>query len=300
MTQEICQLNVQWVRNLFAAAVGLILIAVLSAPAISEEPPPRLFAEARSASLLEAQGLPMTERSFRARTTLVDRQAVRSAMRGGPELDIELFDDIEVRALLDRSQRLANGASLWVGRPERDENGSVVLVHRRGSTTGTIQVDDRVFSIRPWERGVHIVEEVNMDLLPSEGNDFERARHGVWSEREASISEDGPSVSDDEIRELTVLVLFTGGARRDAGGRQALISLIELGVAETNLALENSNVNARFELVGVKKVAFKATSNASADLQMLRIDGDGVMDKAYSAREVRRGLCSSDRRGCGS
>jgi len=199
---------------------------------------------------------------------------------------------MEIRALPESSKSLSGGGLLWVGKPERDAKGSVVLLHRGGATTGTIHVEDRVFSIRPWTRGVHIVEEVNTALLPVEFDDFERAhpRGSIGTTLEtapsgADLGIASRSMENDEIHEVTVLVLFTGGARKEAGGRQAIVSLIELGVAETNLALENSNANVRFKLVGTKKVAFKATADSIADLRALRTIGDGVMEKAHTQRE---------------
>ena len=274
-----------------AAAGAIALSLFVAAPSSAAEGVPTLLREGRSLEL-ELDEIPMTDRSFRARLMRIDRGAIRRAARDAGPLDLELFDDLHVRAEFTASRKLSRGGLLWTGTPERDPNGSVVLLNRRGSITGSVRIDDRVYMIRPWAGGAHVVEEINMDLFPSEANDFEIAPQ--WSDAAgahhrsappAALDVEGVEAADDEIRELTVLVVFTGGARKEAGGRQALVSLVELGVEETNLALERSNVNARFELVGVKKVPFKATSDSSDDLFKLRVHGDGVLDKATNLRE---------------
>gem|GEM_PF-2535454 len=242
----------------------------------------------QTTSEVEIGSLPMTENSFRARLARVDRRAIRAASRGDEPLELTLFDDMEIRAVRVDSERLSRGGVRWHGTPERDPNGSVVVIERRGAVTGSIQVDDRLFVIRPFNTGRHLIEEIDRNRLPVTWGDAMRAPIAAAG-GELGHSEDAIEATSrnatDEISNLKVVMLFTGGARKMAGGRAALESLIELGVEQANIALETSKVDAQFELVAIKKVPGKETDNMGNDLDALWYSDDGKFDKAHRLRE---------------
>jgi len=238
--------------------------------------------EARSSTTL-----PMTERSFRARTSRIDRGAIRAALRTAEPLTLDLFDDLQIQAVPVSSKRLARGGMRWHGTPERDPNGSVVLVQRGGSLSGSVRIDDRMFLIRPWQGGTHIVEEVNLALLPKQRNDYVR-RSGstrTSSSESGQTSETRAVNTNRDDSTFKILVFFTGGARKQVGGRAATISLIELGIEETNIALEESGVDAQFELVAIKKIPGKESFDMGIDLDDLSDPSDDRFVKAQRLRE---------------
>ena len=51
-------------------------------------------------------------------------------------------------------------------------------------------------------------------------------------------------------------MVYTPRARRRAGGVEAIASLVGLGVAETNLGFEKSEVKSRLRLVEIAEVPF--------------------------------------------
>jgi hypothetical protein len=81
-------------------------------------------------------------------------------------------------------------------------------------------------------------------------------------------------------------VVYTPRAGEAAGGAAAITSLVGLGLAETNLALEKSEIETRLRLVELREVSFSEAGRVESDLEILREENDGALDEVHELRDA--------------
>ena len=84
---------------------------------------------------------------------------------------------------------------------------------------------------------------------------------------------------------IDVAVFHTAAARDAAGGPDGIETAIDLYVAETNQALEESGARARVALVAREEVDYAETGEYRTDIDRLRDPSDGYLDAVHPARE---------------
>ena len=84
---------------------------------------------------------------------------------------------------------------------------------------------------------------------------------------------------------IDVAVVYTPGARDAAGGVAAIEAEIDLMVAATNQAYEESGVRHRLALVETSEVSYTETGESLLDLRRLRDPSDGHMDGVHEMRD---------------
>ena len=67
----------------------------------------------------------------------------------------------------------------------------------------------------------------------------------------------------DSGSRIDVMVVYTADARSDAGGTDAMIAEVYLGLSETNQSYLNSNITQRLSLVHVAEVSYTESGNRS-------------------------------------
>lgn len=91
--------------------------------------------------------------------------------------------------------------------------------------------------------------------------------------------------SPNAVSLIDVAVFFTPAARREAGGNLETEALIDLMVAETNQAYEDSGVNQQLVLVAREEVDYEEENGSShLALSRLRRRSDGYMDEVHPIR----------------
>src|SRR5579884_3897762 len=99
-----------------------------------------------------------------------------------------------------------------------------------------------------------------------------------------------PAVSALEARRLLsgsvidVMVLYTPQALAEAGTTAALDVRVHRAIADTNLALANSRVNAAVRLVHEQEINYTESGTLQTDLDRLQQPGDGYLDDAQALR----------------
>jgi hypothetical protein len=83
---------------------------------------------------------------------------------------------------------------------------------------------------------------------------------------------------------IDLLVAYTPAALAKAGSREALQTLIELGISDTNQAYVNSGVSLSVRLVGVMALSQNESTDFSADLGALAGRTDGRWDAVHGER----------------
>ncbi len=216
---------------------------------------------------------------LRSRILVPDPHRLASARQPGETVPMRLFEDSHLAAVLERAEPRGAGTLLWQGHV-RDEPGShVLLVVTPEVVVGSIRSQDRVFRIRPLDPPLHVIEEIAPGAYPADSVVRAPVRRSTAA-RGAAARQLRPGNTT-----LDVLVLFTPGARREAGGRAGIRALIELGIAETNLAFAQSAARVRVRLVKARKISYAESDSIATDRVRLQRRGDGFLERAHRDRD---------------
>jgi hypothetical protein len=205
-------------------------------------------------------------RVFRLETRDLTRERLR----------LELFEDEAIDAIRETLVPLGPDGFTWIGRARDDEESSVVLSVRREALFASLRLGTAQYRIRPHGAGLHRIEEVAPSSEPPERQPLPAG----------PVSPLPPAIEPDEGRDLDLLVVYTARARRAAGGDDAIMALVALGVAETNLAFEKSEVETRLRLVELREVSFVEAGRVESDLEILREERDGALDEVHALRDA--------------
>ena len=245
-----------------------------------------------------------TGREVRSRQVRVDlaRLAVvrdEVADGGATPLRLNLFDDVQLEALVERTAETRFGYSLS-GRIEGQPHGSVTVVVNGDIVAGTIHARQGNFAITSRNGAVHTVREVVGGLKCGVDGP---AHHGATDVRttsrtsaaanlmQAQSESDAPAADDGS--EVDMLVLFTEGALRVEGGLRQMRASIDLAVAFTNDSYAASGVDFRLNLVAAVQVDYQEADthgpaglfNQAEDVRRFIDPADGFMDAAHDLRD---------------
>lgn len=201
---------------------------------------------------------------------------LEAAELAGETLRLELFEGERIEAVREKLVPVGPGGFTWVGHARGDETSSVVLSVFRDVLSASLRLGSAQYRIRPLGGGLHRIEEVAPSSEPPERQPLPAGRG----------SRPPVAIDPDDGDELDLLVVYTPRARRAAGGADAIASLIGLGLAETNLALEKSEVETRLILVEFREVPFAEAGRVESDLEILRQEHDGALDSVHALRDA--------------
>lgn len=199
------------------------------------------------------------------------------------QITLELAADLKVKARRVDSYRVASGSLIWSGvivtskngREELDPTATVMLVERRGSIAGLVQMAGRSFAIRPLAGGTHAIAELDPSRFPADDPaDF--ARVPVIP----MLAVD-PGVNARTNTVITLQVNYTAAAAAAAGDIELLI---DLSVANTNQTYANSGVLISLELSKSAQTTYSESGSSVTDLQRYRVTNDGFMDFIHTQR----------------
>ncbi len=194
-------------------------------------------------------------------------------------LQLNLFDDATYTAILQAVTSTDAGQFQWRGTLEGIAESSVLFTARSGVLAGWVELPDHRYHIQWIEGGdIYAVREID--------------RHAAWAES-APISIDLPPTpsrinSHDDGSVLDILIAYTDGTRRYFGGTNATRAELDLAIAKTNLAFQNSQINTQLRLVHAVEVDYTASSDMSDDLSRIRTLDDGSMDAVHTLRDIYR------------
>lgn len=199
---------------------------------------------------------------------------------GDARLVLDLFDGRSVVAERQHVERASDGSWTWSGTVEDEALSAVTFVQVDDVVQGSIRSSHGTFSLEPLARGAdHLLRQVDpqqvgperLPLIPPPLPTLDTAR----------------SLSMDDGGTIDVFVVYTAAARQQAGGSDAAVrARIALGVAETNMALANSQLTQRLRLVGTELVGYRESDDLSTDLLRLTTDSDGILDEVHARRRA--------------
>lgn len=222
-----------------------------------------------------------TLRHRRVRVDFAALDRVRAALADGesPTIGVNLFGDVRFEAIDLRTAPTATGYSLAASL-RNIPHGTLTLVVNGELVTGTVRTPLATFTIDSSGGTVHI-RRVDPSTLPKLADPLVPSwlpeSSGAVGGGDASASADDPSVVD-------VLVLYTPSVRDARGGILEVHAMVDLWVAETNQAFEDSDVDLRVFLARTVGVDYQEGGASVIDLYRLAISGDGYLDEAHELR----------------
>lgn len=222
-------------------------------------------------------------RIHRHRTVKVNHNSFKRALRRGERsrLQLNLFNDRLIRVFIDKVDHLSADNIVAVGEVEGDPLSSVTVVLKDQVLVANIRnpFEDENFEIRYQKNGVHTVQAVEVT---------DEAQCAAYELPQVLDAEDSGSDSYSYLQAapiIDMLVAYTPAARSKHGGTNAMIAIIQAGIADTNRAFSDSGVNLSVRLVGTLEVRQNESSDFSADLTALRSKTDGKWDEVHAERE---------------
>lgn len=229
----------------------------------------------------DASGGPAESRVLRQRKVRVDKESMRAAMRleYGSEIHLNLFDDRKVRVRVRKVQHLGDGNSIAVGAVVGEERSPATIVMKNDVLVANIKMNsfNEHYEIRYAGDDAHTVSSIAPDVMGG-CEAIEAARETEGQETDSSVS------AQAAVPVVDLLVAYTPAARSESGGTDAMIALIQLGVADANQSYVDSAVGLSARLVGTMEVSSNETADFSADLTSLKGQTDGKWDEVHAER----------------
>lgn len=228
--------------------------------------------------------------SVRSRLVVIDEPTLEGAIERGETLGIGLFEDVVVIADHDRTIRNASGSVSWVGKVRGELHAPVVLVTRDGITVGSIRTGGKLYMlyVHDAKTKLHAVHEIDESsdsydelepvLVELDDDTLADGKARVAAMRAGEADQDDGSIHD-------LLVVWTQQAEDVAGGETAMLNLIDLGVTETNLSYEASEVQPRIRLIGAIRTDYVEGQPQGDPLDLAIDPDDGVMDEVPVIRD---------------
>ncbi len=238
--------------------------------------PPRAAA-ARAADRPDHRPQPRRSRTAALR---VDALAPLDGGTAIAEVELNLFDDVQVVADVEQFEQHGPGTFTWKGRLRGVPEGHATFVSSDGIVAGTVFGDGAVYEVTYAGDGAYDIRELDPAAFPSDDPPSDLDLSPVQSTQPAS-----PVAAGDSAAQIDVMVVWTPAAESAAGGVAAMRSLVDLAVSNANTAYANSGISTRLRLVHKAQVPYTESASISTDLSRLVSGGDGYLDSVQSLRD---------------
>ncbi len=208
--------------------------------------------------------------------TLLDGLPSRFKHPGwNPGFKLNLFDDVQVEWSVERLRVRPKGGWVVWGSIPGQETGRVIMAYRDGILQADVWVPGHnKFEVRYLQNGLHLISETNpapgqvlLDGGPEKAGPTGAewvASQGVPTFYPQATQSGCPN--SQSLKVSQIMVLYTALAAENAGGAEALETLIDMDWAGMNMAFYNSGVTAEMELVATQPVTYLETGDVITDL----------------------------------
>ena len=251
------------------------------APALAPPAPPSLWLPAPARITIELGEDPTitSHLTVALEGALLGRDGDQPVAR---RLTLTLPDGASAIAEVERTEHLASGADLWYGQLAGRSDSPVTFVRFGDAVAGTIRRGTDLFRVRYGGPGAHVVSAHQEDRFPTCGTGSGQTGPRTGSHAATSPPPNTPRTAAEDTAD--VLVVYSPQARSARGGHDAVKALIELAVAESNQAYDNSGTNLRLRLVHMVQTDDE-DSTFSNNLSDLRGQNDGRYDEVHALRD---------------
>lgn len=255
---------------------------------------------------------------MRWRVARMDGDAVFDAWPAAQPMVLNLFDDVEVKARVQRAKDLGGGSRFLSGALEGGGHFTLFR-HSTGIVRGEVHSGAGVYTLRSQGPGRVLVKQEDVSKLPGCGNhglmdepvplvpampgrrDVRSsgwARAGALSSLPVSVVPvRGATSADTEAASepIDVLVLYTQRVEDHEGGPEQIQATIENEMAKTNHVLENSGLShRRMRLAAAEKVDYEQSDHLQGDLLLLERSASehgtdyGALDEVFPLIEKHK------------
>ncbi len=205
----------------------------------------------------------------------------------GQSISLNLFDDVSFVAEADHVERTERGMT-WTGHLRGIDMSQVVLVMNGNVVAGNITMPMARYHVRFAGNGVHEVQRIDTARFPRDEASMPVPAHSVSNDAAAAKapSPAPAGARDEDGSQIDVMVVYSAVTRVAAGGTQAMRSLIDLAVAETNQSYQNSGVAQRLRLVHTEEVDYKEKGDLEDALDCITSTSDGCLDHVHALRNA--------------
>ncbi len=218
---------------------------------------------------------PTTVDQLRAAVPLQINNTLSTLSADPTKYGLNLFNDVEIDVVNIEQKRNELGLLIWRGTIVGDPYGSVTLVFDNADITGRIMTQGQTFAITPTGQGQHRLTEIDESTRPELENDGIRPPKAAPSDLKPALKSKSSSESAQAAGTvITLLVTYTPST---VAAYPNIRSEISLALAWLNTALENSNVDAEVQIVGIDQVDY---TNVAPGGDVLSDAKNGVGDFA--------------------
>lgn len=200
----------------------------------------------------------------------------------GGRFSLPLFDGDEHIVRYDRHEFTPQGGVVWTGSIETDRYNNVTIAVHGEKVAATVRYDHQLYRIQPAGETVHVLSKLDENLFPTCGTDDDNIVGP--KEGEAVVTNPGAAKGQGSGYTADVLVAYSPQARSAQGGTNAILSLINLAISETNTSYANVNVTTRLRLVHAVELAQNENSSFSTMLNRTQNPNDGWYDEILPLR----------------
>lgn len=286
-----------------------VLLTLVGGGIASEEtpaPPQRLFTEFKPKQLPETRD---TDYMLQYRPVQV-RFAALEALQAGDRLELNLFPDYSLIAVIDRIEHHDEQRTSYFGHLDGIEHpySHVILTRVNEVLAASIYAPplDVEFGVIYHRDGYHLVYrpdprkrggcDTGKTSEPSEKTPEEEPTPSSSEEIARTPSGDFSPAGDFEpagcgfgVPMVDVMVVYTPAIRTIRGGHNAVVAAAQLGVDVSNTIYTNSNIPLRMRLVFVGEVNYnEGYDTFDTHRDRLQNSSDGFMDIVHTWRNQYR------------
>lgn len=235
--------------------LSLLIVTITFATTVLAQDTPSLFLQAATPTIHGKNGTAASR--FAPNLELVDG--------GVAEFQLQLPDGPVIVLRKSGHERRKAGDAVWRGVTKGDGDLQAVLTVKNGLLAGALRNSQELYEIRPTAGGQHIIEKLDpAKFQPCGGASGAVRTEASSNEQEEQLrSAAMQSVAPIEIHLLSV---YTTAAKTAAGGTAQIEATIQAAVDSANAVFINSQVNARYLLVGTAEVNYTESGSISTDL----------------------------------
>lgn len=189
-------------------------------------------------------------------------------------LELPLPDGV-AQFVLTRATARADGA-LWQGHLAGEPEHLLQLTQHKGMLAGLISLHDATFELVPVDVGQSALVRIDHGLYPACGG--AHPAEGEAQSADTRAPEGVDPAFRDRPGDIDVLIVYTSAALTGAGGLAQMEVTAHAAVDNANMSFANSAMDMRFNLVGLREIAYTETGSASPALPWLR---DNATAKAW-------------------
>lgn len=225
--------------------------------------------------------------TLQKRTVRIDVAQLKKRIleRRSNNFHLPLLNNKSVNVVLQEVQKYSDNNIIATGRIDNDQLSSVTIVINNDVLVANVgeQATDGHYEIRFAGNGIHTVKSVtdtDTECLTEEGGGANTANFV----QPLNTEQESEATAMDAVPQIDVMVAYTPNALKNAGGADAMKALIQMGVADSNKAYQNSGANLSLRLVGTLAMT-QNESSFSSDLSALKSTSDGKWDAVHAERK---------------